>query len=1110
MHKEAKNWKREKKQFSIRVLTITILASFLTYFAQAQTVITDVAGLNAMTASGNYIIQADIDATGFTSSISSFSGTLEAAINPTTRTPYHINNLNVPLFKTLTGTVRNLVIDNVSISGTGNTGTIACTAEGSARIYNVGILGGSVSGTGYTGGLVGFLDGEARVVTCYSYANITGGTNVGGIVGSNNVATGSDNLKTMVYGCMFYGDITGGSNKAPIYNGKNISNSGNKGISNFNYFRAEASYVQNREINTANCALMAETRFLQRFEFFRHLLNGHRETAAWWVTGNVADTANIMKWVMLPDSIGSNHPYPILKEWGYYPSVVNIDAEHAVIGKPRNQGGKLGELAVTIEMGSGGEQFAQPTGATITQSSLTLNITDKDFEHFNYNYYKVQLPYYNDVGTKNYNDNRVVVGWKITSITGGTPGEFSVPANDNTPADAPYYNYADRNCTNKDLYSVSGRVFNQGDYWDVPEGVTAITIQPYWAKAAYVADDYREVVYNAKMDAKYDITAVAGGQWFTNGSNMNINGSSQTVYNTIGNAVTALSINKNHTVYDYAIVLVGNYHQYKGISNSLNVPYSLMSIDLDNDHEPDYSYILRFDSRTKLHPLRVDFLNVPGLGMAQKSTGSTGSFNFGIPKPKGWFEVTNTALFRVTQMEYCPEDGNKKPIILHGGVIEQWVSSQGSKDNTYDPGDRVNYYYVGDNVWFKEFHIGIHQDYQNPTPHPPVSVTGGDYDEFALTGLYRADANHYDDNAECYINGGRFGVVSGAGREGIGDATNHTNGNITWQIDNADISEFYGGGLNFAHTAQGNISTTISNSHVGIFCGGPKFGDMNEGRTVVTNATNCEFGTYFGAGYGGNSYNRYAPSNHNNITNFPHQGTQSWNDWVKKEYKQEYNSTYGGVSTQFNYQFIPQSGNTSNVARLFVDFVGFSLATTRDVTSNLKECTITGSFYGGGSLGKVDGPVTSVLDSCLVKGNVYGAGYSASLPTVEVDSIGFRVEPYYYTDMGTYRTGVKGVTTTYTWEQGSSISIDNTNHILYTTADLSKTNLGSVSQDVSLTIEGNSTVKGSVFGGGEESAVGGSTFVFINERAKVFGNIYGGGNMGEVSGDTKVIINGEQ
>ena len=77
-----------------------------------------------------------------------------------------------------------------------------------------------------------------------------------------------------------------------------------------------------------------------------------------------------------------------------------------------------------------------------------------------------------------------------------------------------------------------------------------------------------------------------------------------------------------------------------------------MSIDLDKDNEPDYSYILRFNSRVRVHPVRVDFLNVIGLGMAQKSSGSKGTYNFGIMQPYGWFECTNTCLFRVTQFEY--------------------------------------------------------------------------------------------------------------------------------------------------------------------------------------------------------------------------------------------------------------------------------------------------------------------------------------------------------------------------------------------------------------------------------------------------------------------------
>ena len=1058
---------------------------------------------------GHYIIDDNIS--GGTPAVTTFSGTLEADIDPTTHMPYRISGLTEPLFTTLTGTVRNLVIENVSIADhDGNTGAIACTANGAARIYNVGILSGSVGGTTNTGGLVGYLDGTARVVNCYSYATITGGSNVGGIVGNNNGTTTAANGKqmTMVFACMFYGDITGGSTISPVYGGKTISNAGNNGVSNFNYFRLEAPYVQPTGV-TYNCALGAEDRFLQRFEFYRHILNGRRELAGWWATGSYSKD-DMLKWVLLPDSIGSDHPYPILMQQGKYPSVVNLDAANAQVGKPRNQGGKLGELAVHIQQGNGAV-YNSPTGATINTADTTLIITDKDTAHFNFNYYKVQLPYYNEVGTKNYNGNRVVTGWKIVSITGGTPGTFST-----STSDAPSFNFADRNCTNKDLYGASGsnRVFNQGAYWDVPEGVTAITIEPYWAKCAYLADPNADKVYNTAMTSGTDVSNVGGGQIYNNGNSYSIAGDNQVVYTTMGNAITALfsGVDANsHTVNDYAVVLVGNYHHYGALEASNSKPYTVTSIDLDGDNEPDYSYMLRFDGRTAAHPVKVDFINVPGLGMAQKSTGGTGSYNFGIMQPKGWFESTNTSLFRVTQFEYDRSDRVAAPYIVQGGVMEQWVSGQnnGAANNT-------TYFLVGGNVWFKEFHRGTHQDKTLQSKHPPVSVTGGDYDEFYLTGLYTANVTSYADNAECYINGGRFGTVAGAAMEGIGKANGADNtGNITWLVQNADIREFFAGGINAAKPVTGNLSTTITGGYIELYCGGPKFGDMSANKTVVTNATGCTFGTFFGAGYGGNSYGRQAPRNHNSVVNFPHNDGEagndaSWNAWLARFYKQEYNSTYSGVSTRFSYQFLPMSNNANNCARIFVDFVKFSLATTRNVTSTLTNCIVTGNFYGGGSLGKVDGSVTSTLDSCTVNGNVYGAGFSASLPTVEVDSIGFRTEPYYYEALGTYRTGVKGQTTTYTWQHGNSIDVDNPNHILYTTEDL--TTLGTVTGNASLTITGNSRIgtvendplTGHVFGGGEESKVQGSTHVILSGAAEVFGNVFGGGNKGSVDDNSSV------
>ncbi len=1080
---------------------------------------------------GKYVLAGDINASG------NMLGEFKGELNGNNHTIYGLQH---PLFSSTDGEAKiyNLNFEDVNINvvasdGTdGDAGVITAKAKGATRIYNCGILpsaalrdadnnvtgfiGCSVGGSRYVGGFVGFLDEEARVINCFSYANITGGTNVGGIVGYNNVATASNNLKTMVMNCMFYGDITGGDSKAPIYNGKIISNAGDKGVGNYNYFRLEAPYVQPTGV-TYNCALGAEDRFLNRFEFYRHLLNSHRELAGWWATGTYSGEA-MLKWVLEPSQLGTATPYPILKESDKYPSVVNIDVNHSELYKGRDLtvGRKLGTLTVNIQMGNGAVYNHPGTGdneAKITTPQLTLNITDKDPDHFNFNYYKVQLPFYNDVGTKNYTGNRVVTGWKIVSITDGTAGTYST-GEDVTYTDgvltATPYNFADRNCTNKDLYSVSGRVFNQGAYWDVPYGVTAITIEPYWAKCAYLADAYADVVYNTAMTSATNVPNVGGGQKYTNGNSYSIAGENQKVFTSRSNAISSSNSGLyqgtsgagSHTVYDYAVVLVGNYHHYGNMEASNDKPYTVTSVDLDGDNEPDYSYILRFDSRNKVHPVRVDFINIPGLGMAQKSTGGTGTYNFGIMQPKGWFESTNTSLFRETQFEYDSSERIAAPYILQGGVMEQWVNGQSAGH-----ANKTTYFHVGGNVWFKEFHRGTHQDEKYDANHSPISVTGGDFDQFHLTGLYRADANICDDNAECYITGGRFGVVAGTGMDGLG--TSDGKGNITWIIDNADIEEFYAGSFNADKPAIGNLHTIVNGGHIDLFCGGPKFGDMSSGKTVTTTATGCTFGTFFGAGYGGNSYSRQAPYNHSGLINFPHNQSQagndaSWNAWLSRFYKQEYNSTYGGVSTQFSYQFLPMSGNTTNVARIFIEYVKFSLAKTRNVTSKLTGCTITGNFYGGGNLGKVEGPVNSTLTNCTVNGNVFGAGFSGNLPIVEVDDPnGFEIEPYYYEALGTYRTGKKGATTTYTWDHADAISIDKTKKILYTTENLN--DLGTVSGNVTLNILGDNTViNGDVYGGGAEaksntdyykdSSPVTTTKTTVNLiGGKIMGDVYGGG-----------------
>ena len=1005
-----------------------------------------------------------------------FRGVISGDFNPI--------SLSVPFIGYADGaTISNVIVSNASISGSGNVGAICNNATGSTRIFNCGILDGSISGTEYTGGIAGLLDGNSRVINCYSYADITGGTDVGGIVGYNAYPSLSNDLRTMIMNCMFYGDITGGSSKAPIYNGEIITNVGtSNGLNNYNYFRYEATFSVNGDIDVYNAALGAEDRFLVRWEMYRYLLNSNKGLAALYATGDPVNAGLMAKWV-LDKSVA---PYPILKMNGTYPSMVNYDTSTLT---------PQGTLSVSIRQGSGA-----PTGAALSTSSVSLTITDQDPANFNFNYHKVQLPYYNEVGTGNYTSNKIVSGWKIVSISGGTPGSFT------TGTDAPAYNFADRKCTDKDLYSVSGRVFNQGAYFDVPDGVTSITIEPYWAQCVYLSDPTWDVTYTeyASNWALKEVTNL--GNRFTNGRQYNINGSMQTVYTTFPNAMAALAASPSATVFDYAIVLVGNFHRYLG-ENSLTKnyndnPFTLTSVDLDFDNEPDYTLLIQQTNRQSISPIRFDFLNIVGIGMAHKIVGSIRMPGIGILQPYKWFEVTNTCLVQFTQFEYDHPGRKSGPIILQGGVVEQFCSGLNVTSR------KTEYLLLGSNVWFKMFNNGRHasSNYNSFTAHIPISVMGGDYDEFYLSGMFRPNALKDKDNAECYISGGRFGDVAGAGMEQI-------QGNVTWLIDHADINNFYGGGINAANPITGDIDISISDSRVTSYCGGPKFGDMISGKAVTTDAVNCRFGRFFGAGYGGTSINRVNMEDKTTATDYP------FNDWVTQHYNRRYNSNNGGIATSYEYELLTFSGFSTNnvVGRFYVDYASLSMATTHNVTSSLDNCTIDGNFYGGGNLGKVDGDVTSTLNNCTVGGSVFGGGFSASIPTVEVMPIqGFNPVPSYDGQSGVYKPGGYPPTVTYTWHQVESVSagneFDEANHYIYTTEDLST--LGQVVGNTLLTISGTTNVAGlidgqvtgGVFGGGDASPVAGNTHVVIQTAASGSSilNAFGGGNVADVNGSVTV------
>ena len=1154
---------------------------------------TEITALSQITAAdGNYIIKDNI--TGGTAGVTEFNGTLEAAIDPTTNMPYRITGLRAPLFTTLTGTVKNLVLEDVNISGnTGNTGAIACTANGAARIYNVGILSGSVGGTGDTGGLVGFLGGTARVINCYSYANITSGTKVAGLVGNNSVATTMTDLQTMVMNCMFYGNITGGTTKKPVYGGTKISNAGTTGVNNYNYYRngSDVTFDDNyADFNAYYCTLPADEEYLTRFEYYRSILNSNKKLCTWWISGTSGtapidadvEAVGIAKWVLDP----SVAPYPILKQWGKYPSIINPDktrvwdprtkdadgtplTPHWVnrSSAPAYHGKKLGTISVTVKAGA----KYPGTEATSTKVLSSEVVMDMDTLNYDYCYAKIQLPYYNeqfgdpsvvipavtetDYTEKwnqryggNYTDY-VVTGWKITYIEGGTAGTFKgyavasngavsaaavTPDVTSTTAWEDGFNFADRECTNKDLYSKSGRVFAQGGYYYVPEGVEAITIEAYWGKAVYLHNKEHSMDrVNVAQGADGAATAEYGTAFSPAGS-LSDTFQGQTVQTTLQDAISQLTKSASLTVYDQAIVLVGNV-QVKNRSQSVgrdktasnSRPFTIMSIDEDMDNEPDYCLELQFRQKTDrpaIHPVRFDFLPVPELGLAIKT--NQNAYAIGVFIPQGHFEITETSFMHTTQFEYDGDVGRvESPIILNGGHFEQIVVRycNGNKD-------KVSYFLLGGHFRIKRFTPGHHasNNTANATVrHCVVNVIGGDFPELYLSGIYQPGLAVRADNPHCYINGGKFGTVAGAGYEQV-------NGNVTFKIDHALINYFYGGGLNGAKPVTGSIDVAINNSIVyGIYCGGPEVGPMTkpEGearKTVTTTADNTIFGKYFGGGNGGTSY--YREQKYDNDTSWP----TSDSNWTGSTYyfssfdplnfsnSKKYD-TNKGYHDQFEFEIFNSSNglNANAVIRTIYVWAQFGTTITGTVANTLTNCTIENDFYGGGSLGNVDGNVISTLTNTHVKGSVFGGGYSAEIPRFRVHDTNSVHVPHRdkagVIDEQGYLDYVQdnGEDRYYRWTNDNNGNTASTNVPTYwSEADgeykcytpISLEGLGEVEGNTILTIDGASQIDGSVFGGGDASKVKGNAIVKLQGSTHVVGNVFGGGNKAAVSGSTEVNI----
>ena len=1120
---------------------------------------------------GHYLLASDfVLISSIGTSSDQFTGIIDGQLNT-------LEGLTVPLVAYANGaTIKNVILKNVKISQTGPVGAIAGTASGYTRIYNCGILPTDnkyvakdetsyVESTGnsaedvtdsYCGGLVGWLKEDSRVINCFSYANITGGAEVAGIVGYNSYAstttktesnTKYGNLKTMVMNCMFYGDITGGGTSRPVYGGLKIDNNQDNGINNYNYYRANRyEYNKNKgeyeniddvtfddayAIGDYYCSWPAEAQYLTRYEYYRSILNANRPLAGWWVKSDVApstmavadvqaiekDASLMAKWVVNPKIA----PYPILKSLDKYPSIVNPDPDNVWNAEKNDwisrkteakpyEGKNLGSINVTVK----GGDFSN----SVTISDLELQVLDMDTLNHDYCYAKVQLPYYNE-------------------IFGDPTGDTWVKK------------YANN-------YTTKGRVFAQGGYYYVPIGVTDITIEAHWAAARYVCN----------ADNSYDRVKV-GGKHFEPAGTIPTSFQGQKVFSSIKSAIeTAASTTTDanvqafgtvttKTVYDQAIVLLGSMQLNNGNTRygkygDNAIPFTLMSVDLDFDNEPDNCLDLQFRSnldRPGIQPIRFDFLPIPDLGLAVRVDKK--GYSIGVMVPYGHFEITETAFMHTTQFEYDgPDKADRKmlsPVILNGGHFEQFVARYG--------GRKTEYIVMGGHFRMRRFTPGDHtKGNQKNTRHCAVSVMGGEFPEFYLSGYYRTDVNPTADNPHCYVNGGRFGTMAGACVEKV-------NGSVTFQIDHAIIDEFYGGGtnaINSLNTITGSIDVTINNSIVGEYYGGPQVGDMGKDKTITTHANGTTFRTFFGGGRGGTSF--FREEKFDDDVAMP-TSTSDWNGWGSFKPLKTYDGSKGYHALYEFELFNSSNGLDENVVkRAYYRWARFAKTQTGAITNVLTNCTLLGDFYAAGNLAAVGGTtetgvnlgncnVESTLTNTTVKGSVFGAGFSAAIPSFlvhdnsnshfhiperseagvikdgwvdyqedgDVENDGSVYKYYRWThsndDLPTGVTMPSNIS-----ESNSTFKGSDNKYYCYTPQTL--TGLGSVTGNVILTIKGSSKIgtildngnlkanTGHVYGGGDESAVTGSTTVNLEGSTEVFGNVFGGGNKGIVRGSAEVNI----
>lgn len=194
--------------------------------------------LNICNKNDKYKLMNDIDLSGYDwTPLSNFSGSLDGDGKTISGLNISSHSANVGMFSTISGTIKNLKLTNVTISCTGDAGSLgALCGTNSGTIDNV-FVSGNIDAKFYdnVGGIAGYSN-NTSITNCKNSATIFGYDNVGGIVGkisisstktfNENLNNGSINGNSYVGGVIGSFTVVGDSYSS--YNGTltNLNNEG--------------------------------------------------------------------------------------------------------------------------------------------------------------------------------------------------------------------------------------------------------------------------------------------------------------------------------------------------------------------------------------------------------------------------------------------------------------------------------------------------------------------------------------------------------------------------------------------------------------------------------------------------------------------------------------------------------------------------------------------------------------------------------------------------------------------------------------------------------------------------------------------------------------------